>query len=560
MKRLPIMSSLAYVPVDRVISLAKLRERLTITVTRSEFSQADTFDDPLADILPDNGGEAQTFTVCCYDDKRPGYIGLPRPFARATFPGLRYVQTFSAGTPQPELFPATIQPRDALQATFMNDLIRVNDQPGAVDAFVLAHTGTGKTVAALNLIQHDGIPTLVLVPSNRLKEQWLGNTNLGQGMRFFWGDTWVDRHTGIVQQDRCDFSGKLVVVALVHSIARRDYPTDLYRYFGRVIFDEIDMMATPGLVRSMNLFSARVRIGMTATRRRDNLQTAINFYFGAVQVSSSARTRRPTVYTHIYAQRDCRLDESSEGTLINSLVRLPQRNQRLLGLILRKYEDGRNIVVLGDRVNHLQSLRDRVVASGTPEQEVGLFVGKYWAGTFKVTISFQQLGKRRHTSPQTFARRREAQQYAQQWIECKRVDGVDIGDPRVKVYKHMYQPTEAEYNYMKEHCRIILATYQIFGRGLDAGHLDCGIEATPRGDIRQPLGRIGRSPTNPRPPEWHSITDMIVPPRESMFDPDPKPYAYFLDKAKVRLLSYRHHDARVVNVPPRDNNATGRAA
>jgi hypothetical protein len=79
--------------------------------------------------------------------------------------------------------------------------------------------------------------------------------------------------------------------------------------------------------------------------------------------------------------------------------------------------------------------------------------------------------------------------------------------------------------------------------------MDTGVEATPRGDVRQAIGRIGRDPRNPNNPEWHSLVDIIVPPPTgNPFDPPSEPYAYFIDKAAARLSSYHHHNARIVEV------------
>ena len=541
---------MAWIPLSRVTDLETLTKRLTVEVSRptdAAYGDWEEFVDPNTD------DRYEDISVRCYSLARPGYIGVPRVFAMKEFKHLRFLRAYVHGEARPDLVPQTIEARNATQERFFRDIEALSAGADSADAFVLAPTGVGKTAGALRAIQADGIPTLIVVHTNRLKDQWLGSTVLRQGMRYFWGAEWVEHNVGIAQQNVCDFRDKLVVVGLAPSLVRRVYPRDFYRHFGRIIFDEVDVLATPSLMRIMGMFPARIRIGMSATRRRDNLQKIISLFLGAAKVTTTLHTRTPTVYVHEFHATDTRLNEHSEGAMINSLVRLPERNRRLAELVVRKYEAGRNIVVMSDRINHLQGLQRYLLdRANIPENHVGLFVGKYWTGEYRVTVSWKEDGRnRRYVAPRTFVRRHQANLHAAEYV----VQHDLAGQCKVNVYKDMYQPTEDEYNHMKRTCRILLATYQIFGRGLDAPHLDCGIEGTPRGDIRQAMGRIGRDPNNPRVPEWHSINDIICPPKPTMFAPDPKPYALFLDKAKARVLSYQHHKARVVHVAARREDA-----
>ena len=99
-----------------------------------------------------------------------------------------------------------ITPRDALQADFFSQIANVCKKDGIIDCMANARTGSGKTVASLSLIRDLGTPTLVVVHTNRLKEQWIGVPGEKSGMRFFFGDTFADNCVGIVQQDECDRS------------------------------------------------------------------------------------------------------------------------------------------------------------------------------------------------------------------------------------------------------------------------------------------------------------------------------------------------------------------
>lgn len=549
MRLFPYIRGLAYVPLASVPDVEGTKQQLTVEAKRRVGSNSlDGFFH--AGVAEENDDQWETVRSECYDLSRPGYIGLPRAFAEKKYAHLEFKQTFACGaTPRPDLIPQTIEPRNDLQRDFMDQLVAVNNQPGPVNAFIMASTGTGKTVSALRLIANDGVPTLVLVPTNRLKEQWLGSVRERNGMRYFWGGDWVDRFAGVAQQDRCDYQGRLVVVGLVHSLARRNYPVEFYEHFGRVIFDEIHMMTTPFLMAALRKFPARVQIAMTATKRKDAFQNVVNFFFGPVKVRSTLRTTTPTVYIHTYT-RTQRLNEYSEGALLNSLVRIRDRNQRIARLVREKYQEGRSIVVLSDRVEQLMQIRN-FIADTIPLDTVGLFVGKYKTDLLRAHVPYydqKQQQAKRHFPRLVFRDARQAEIYVKYWALAHPKAFFSWDEIKLKQYEH--QPTEDEYNWMKSNCRVLLATYGIFGTGMDVPRLDTGIEATPRGDVRQAVGRIGRDKNNLFAPEWHSFVDMIVPtaPVGRFFGEQPKPYRYFIDKARARIASYSFHNARIVNL------------
>lgn len=64
-----------------------------------------------------------------------------------------------------------------------------------------------------------------------------------------------------------------------------------------------------------------------------------------------------------------------------------------------------------------------------------------------------------------------------------------------------------ELEYIKKHSRIIFATYQMMKEGVDIPRLDAGIDATPRTDAIQLVGRIRRPFEGKPKPVWYTIVD-----------------------------------------------------
>ena len=95
--------------------------------------------------------------------------------------------------------------------------------------FTLTHN-TGKTVMGCKVTSEIGTTTLILAHKEFLVDQWRDRIS-----------TWLKMpqdEIGIVQQNRCDYHGKRIVVAMLQSIVERDYDPELYSWPGLLIADE----------------------------------------------------------------------------------------------------------------------------------------------------------------------------------------------------------------------------------------------------------------------------------------------------------------------------------
>jgi superfamily II DNA or RNA helicase len=516
-RRIPFITGMAYLPT-RMVYLPDLQAALTITVLAAESMQED---DNWNETIVNGDG---TRTVHLYDMSKEGYIGVPREWAFEHFPEVRFVNRTAWPTPRPDLFPKRIRARNDQQDQFMRDLLaNVRRSAGPVDYIANASTGAGKTVSDLWLTAQIGVPTIVLCHITKIARQWRDRAIE------HYGEDWCDQYLGWVQRDRCDYQGRLLVIGMMPSVARRDYGRDFYHYFGKISFDEVHKVGAPLLSRCIQKFPARVRGGYTATNRKDALQKVLNVHLGKPKVKSTQAVQRSVVIVHKFRKRHT-LYAASEYALISGIARIPERNHLLARIIAHGYNRDRQIVALSDRTEQLQDIQGRLIALGVPADAIGLHVGSYYTGNWVGYVR----GDTRRARIGVFGSKREAARAGAEEFEKE---------------KRTIAPEELDV--IGQTKQILLATYGIFDTGTDYVRLDFGVECTPRGDVVQAIGRILRDLPGKPTPEWHALEDEIwYKKREgSLLLPEEWAiYDFFTGKSLSRRKSYAAQRAEVREV------------
>lgn len=524
-----------------------------------------------------------------------GFIGVPRRYGKLCWP-----DAFAAAENQMPRFDSnprgylnSILPRDAAQAEFFDAIRAATRAQPTAEVFINAQTGTGKTTAMLRDIAVRGQPAVVVVHLNKLMRQWYGSSELKNGIVHFFGRRWAEKYVGFVQQDRCDFKGRRIVLAMGPSLVSRQdrYPKELASAFGAAYVDELHKFCTPRLSAALTYFNAPVLVGATATPRDDPLALIASRIFGKPSVISTQKAMRPTIYVHAFrAQDGAWLNTDNEYTEVTSLSRYMPRNHFLAKIIYDAYLRGRNIMVMSDRTDQLQLLMRLVIGMGADADECGLHVGSYRTGKFalkakrvrpvlyqfwewkrpksadfKIDLGLMSgfAGEKPHrrfrifvhlfrafSAPMKVSRRqigvfdtrlaaRKAGALAvREHTKTHYTVGFDVDDDRRTM-------TPAELDEILVSKRVVFCTYGIFDTGGDKALLDCMVEATPRQKLAQPIGRSLRIAPGKPTPEWHSITDHI--PRVLTNFPttiigDYKP---FIRNAAAKTKSFKFHDAVV---------------
>lgn len=449
------------------------------------------------------------------------YYTVPRRFAleQLTKISFRDSTVFPAWDKQ---YPMQIKPRDEKQQKFFTGVLEQALRPGPQHILANATTGSGKSVAMIRLGMDLKTPTLIVVDSNKIAAGFIK-----KNFEKFFGKKWTYHNVGRIQQDRCDYKGKPFAIAMVQSLVARKYPKEMYEYFGCVCFDEVQIYGNEAYHHVLGKFSARVLAGFTATNKNGQFGRVITGYLGKPAVVSKQEVMKPNIHVVRYVP-DYRIRIYSDGILLNDLTAKPDRNNLIADIAYDGFNRGRVCLVLSERIAQLQYIQKRLIHLGVPKKEVGLHVGEYEADHWTVGYSYDnerwiklkdmQLSRKDAAGTATMLNR--ASIVNRDGIPTALAKKIQKGETVFfQPIRNTVKPSQDELDSIASNCHIILATYQIFAKGVDYPRIDMGIEGSPVGNVTQPLGRTLRLPEGfEKPtPEWWSIYDNIPIDREELF-------------------------------------------
>lgn len=248
---------------------------------------------------------------------------------------------------------------------------RYLSETGACGAMVCLPCGYGKTVWAVHTIARLGRKACIFVHKSFLRDQWeRAFLDFCPGVRVgvIQGKTW--------RIDDCD-----VVIAMVMTMAKRDYESEVMDSFGTICFDECHHMAARVMNRATRCCRAKYVLGLTATKDRpDGLTPLLHWSLGpeGFRVERDTETVQVSValFSHGAPQIQNREGKPIVSIMVNKLAENERRNEFIARRVVAFYRAGRVILVLSDRIAQLKALhRLLLVAPGMPEGDVGIFTG-----------------------------------------------------------------------------------------------------------------------------------------------------------------------------------------
>lgn len=360
------------------------------------------------------------------------------------------------------------------QEPWVNKLLAVLQDD--YDIRAQAATGMGKTVMSLEAARRLNTTTLVVVDQEFLRDQWIDTATGLLGLH-------RDR-IGIVQQKKAEYEGKTLVVAMIQTLFSRKFPKEFLDYFGVVIFDECHTVGAPVFAKTMGMFSAGTRWGVSATPDRgDKKDKLIEWHLGPVGVHLQQEHQKSIVrYIKSYGVFSWYANSSPKtGRYINEIAEDMNRNRLMARAVAEMYGNGRSILGLSDRIEHLHVMKSLLVRMGVPSGDIGI-----------VTRFHNRWRYAKDPKP---SRQPNGWEKGTQFTPVK----IDLVSKRVKT---------ADLDEMKTKLPILLATYQMFSKGVDVPRLDTGIDMTPRSKAQQQHGRILRAMKGKKTPIWITIVDV----------------------------------------------------
>lgn len=326
-----------------------------------------------------------------------------------------------------------------------------------------APTGFGKTYIGSAIACKIGQPTLIVVTKSDLMQSWR-ETLLGLiGL--------PESQIGIAQADKLKYKGCRFVLGMMHSLARPEkYDQEFLRNFGMVIFDEVHRLGAEHFNVVAGMFPAMYRLGLSAdSNRSDGMSDLFKLHIGPVMVRGQSVPMKPRILVRKTGWKlptvIRTVDNPNGPGKIKKRVPLPhspgrmmpvsvamaadiQRNQEIVNFVAQAYKAGRRTVVMSDLIDgHLKPLFKLLAGAGIPGEHMDYYIS----------------GRK---------------------------------------------PVELESAARKP---VVLVTYGMASEGTDYPEWDTLVMATPRGNVKQAVGRVLRSkPGKPIPVVLDLVDDVEV--------------------------------------------------
>lgn len=217
-----------------------------------------------------------------------------------------------------------------------------------------AGTGSGKTVMALDVIARRRQPTLIIVHSKELLDQWK------ERIFQFLGVEAGQAGGGV-------FELKPITVAIVNT-ARKHLDT-LPQQFGHLIVDECHRVPASLFTDVVSAFDCHFMLGLSATafRREDGMTRLIYIYMGdrVHKVDGGALAASGAVVVPELVQLPTSFSYRFRGDyskLIKALARDKERNELISGKVAELVRQGHQgtVLLVSDRVAHCEVLVEQL--------------------------------------------------------------------------------------------------------------------------------------------------------------------------------------------------------
>lgn len=234
--------------------------------------------------------------------------------------------------------------------------------------------GYGKTYCATKIATDFlGLCALVIVPTENLMDQWV------EAIRCFVPGVRI----GYIQRDHVDVKDKDFVVSMLHSIALKDYGVQTFNRFGVVIYDECHHVASEHFSKSMMKLRTRFILGLSATpNRRDGLSHVFYKFMGPLfhkerrTGSNIVYIKKFSLYSNSENYQVLKMGNGITNTasMTTAIAKLPERNILIVFCIRHLIQQGRKILLLSSRREHLTTIKEMLDAEGIRHPITGKFI------------------------------------------------------------------------------------------------------------------------------------------------------------------------------------------
>lgn len=223
-------------------------------------------------------------------------------------------------------------------------------------------TAFGKTIAALTIIAERKVNTLILVNKTSLVDQWHEKIN-----EFLVFENEEDKIVGQLGGGKKKLTNK-VDIALLQSMYRKEKVHESIYNYGMIIVDECHHISAFSFEKVLKQANAKYIYGLTATpTRKDGHEPIVFMQCGPIRYKDDAKkqtNKRPfehTVITQFIPLISGIYQEMSLQEIYQKIAESDVRNEKIINDVISCYREGRNSIVLTERVSHVEALEKQLI-------------------------------------------------------------------------------------------------------------------------------------------------------------------------------------------------------
>jgi len=242
-------------------------------------------------------------------------------------------------------------------------------------------TGGGKTFCTLYVLSKLKMKTIIVVNKIPLMKQWQNEI----------ATFLPNAKVGIIQgQKNIDVEDKDIIIAMLQSLSRIDYPDSLFKDCAVSVYDEVHNISSQMFSKVLFKLCSKYTIGLSATpNRADGCEYVFKWHIGDIVYKSVNEERKGKIpiirnlkidsvdYKEICTMNRFTGQNTIQFTsMLSDLVNMEKRNKLIIEIIKDSIKDkGRRILVLSDRRTHLQNLYSSLDKDLNITFTYGLFLG-----------------------------------------------------------------------------------------------------------------------------------------------------------------------------------------